>query len=49
MRYVQLNDIYLNIFTMLIATSVPTAEVTNKVESMCREQSAELHFHFRER
>jgi hypothetical protein len=27
MRYVQLNDIYLNIFTMLIGRSVPAADV----------------------
>ena len=46
MRYVQLNDIYLNIFTMLIASSVPTAEVTNKVESMCREQVSRVAFSF---
>lgn len=27
MKYVQLNDIYLNIFTMLIGRSVPGADV----------------------
>jgi len=27
MRYVQLNDIYLNIFTMLIGRSVPEADI----------------------
>ena len=29
MKYVQLNDIYLNIFTMLIGRSVPGADVTD--------------------
>lgn len=29
MRYVQGNDIYLNIFRMLIGRSVPKAEVAN--------------------
>lgn len=29
MKYVQLNDIYLNIFTMLIGRSVPKADVDN--------------------
>lgn len=33
MRYVQLNDIYLNIFTMLIGRSVPGADVANDVVS----------------
>lgn len=32
MRYVQLNDIYLNIFTMLIGRSVPGAEVINTIQ-----------------
>lgn len=27
MKYVQLNDIYLNIFTMLIGRSVPAADI----------------------
>lgn len=29
MKYVQLNDIYLNIFTMLIGRSVPGADVAS--------------------
>ena len=30
MRYVQLNDIYLNIYTMLIGRSVPGADVESR-------------------
>ena len=33
MRYVQLNDIYLNIFTMLIGRSVPRADIPSAIDS----------------
>lgn len=37
MKYVQLNDIYLNIFTMLIGRSVPETDVANQYhfDSLC--------------